>query len=813
MTAIGTTELSSANDTILRSLPLPSQPGSAASGDGSVWVTSPEGDAVYRIDPVAGIADTIPVGAGAGAIAISGTDVWVADALDGTISRISSGTNAVVQTIAVGPQPTGMTLGDGTVWVADADAGTLSGLDATSGRVTSIISLSTPPFGAAFGDGSVWLTDPSVNEVTRVTPRGDPPVQISVGSGPTAVVFGLGSVWVANGLDSTVSRIDPATDSVTATIPVGDGPDALAVVGDSVWVANRVSSTLTRIDAAKNSAVSTVAIGASPVAITARGTDIWTATRASLNGLPRGGTLTVVLSTPPSSIDPALTYPSLPFQFSEGVYDALVTFQRVGGSGGLQVVPDLALTIPSPTAGGTVYSFVLRPGLRYSDGQPVRPEDFRRGLERVLELNAAAASFLTGIVGAASCQTGKPCDLSRGITVSDRADVVTFHLVAPDASFLDKLTLPFTAPVPPGTPAHDVGDHPVPSTGPYMIGSYKPGREVVFVRNPYFREWSAAAEPAGSPDRIVWRFGASISQEVVEIEHGQADWTDDGLPDVAGLLAQFPSQVHVNPALYVDYASFNTRVAPFNDPRVRRAFSLAADRSELVKALGGPSAASPTCQILPPGIPGYSRYCPFTVDPGPSGAWVGPALSAARKLVADSGTRGMKVTVWSQQGMESTGAFMVSVLRKLGYRASMITPAPAVLARNVNDSRRGVQATDTLWLADYPAASDFFDEFFRCSAFRLADPAATRDGSFFCDRAIDGLMDEADREEGTDPAKAAATWAVVDRDVTDAAPWVPLADLTWIDFLSTRVGNFEYDLAIVGPLLDQLYVKGNVAHR
>jgi ABC-type transport system substrate-binding protein len=610
-----------------------------------------------------------------------------------------------------------------------------------------------------------------------------------------------------------VSRIDPATDSVMATIPVGDGPDSLAVVGDSVWVANRVSSTLTRIDATRNSAASTVAIGGSPVALTARGSDIWTATRASLNGLPRGGTLRVVLSTPPSSIDPALTYPSLPFQFYEGVYDALVTFQRVGGSGGLQLVPDLALTIPSPTAGGTVYSFVLRPGLRYSDGQPVRPEDFRRGLERDLELNASAATFLTGIVGAASCLSGKPCDLSRGITVSDRADVVTFHLVAPDASFLDKLTFLFTAPVPPGTPAHDVGDHPVPSTGPYMIGSYTPGREVVFVRNPYFREWSAAAEPAGSPDRIVWTFGASMSHEVLEVEHGQADWTADGVPDVAGLLAQFPSQVHVNPALYVDYASFNTRVAPFNDPRVRRAFSLAANRSDLVHALGGPSAASPTCQILPPGIPGFRRYCPFTTDPGPNGAWLGPDLAAARKLVAESGTRGMKVTVWSHQGMESTGAFMVSVLRQLGYRASMITPTPAVLARNVNDSRRGVQATDTSWLADYPAASDFFDELFRCSAFRLADPAATRDGSFFCDPTIDALMNDADREQATDPASAAATWAVVDRDVTDAAPWVPLVDLTWIDFLSTRVGNYEYDLATGGPFLDQMYVRqGKAAH-
>ena len=49
-----------------------------------------------------------------------------------------------------------------------------------------------------------------------------------------------------------------------------------------------------------------------------------------------------------------------------------------------------------------------------------------------------------------------------------------------------------------------------------------------------------------------------------------------------------------------------------------------------------------------------------------------------------------------------------------------------------DDSRRQIQATDGAWYADYPSASDFFDPFFRCSAFRLADPAATRNGSFYC---------------------------------------------------------------------------------
>ena len=84
------------------------------------------------------------------------------------------------------------------------------------------------------------------------------------------------------------------------------------------------------------------------------------------------------------------------------------------------------------------------------------------------------------------------------------AGTVTFHLTAPDPDFLDELALEFTAPVPSDVPAHDVGTNPVPGTGPYKIARYIPGQTVVFTRNPHFQEWSEAAEPDGSPSRIVW---------------------------------------------------------------------------------------------------------------------------------------------------------------------------------------------------------------------------------------------------------------------------------------------------------------------
>ena len=188
--------------------------------------------------------------------------------------------------------------------------------------------------------------------------------------------------------------------------------------------------------------------------------------------------------------------------------DGLVTLKHIGGSDGTQLVPDLAESLPLPTHHGRSYRFQLRSGIRYSTGEPVRPEDFRRAIERDFRIGSPGASLFTGLVGADRCgDNQQQCDLSRGIAVDDKVNTVTFHLRHPDPEFLYKLTFTFAYAVPPGTPDRNVGSHPIPATGPYMIKRYEPGKELVLTRNPEFHEWSMAAQPDGYPDQIAWRFG------------------------------------------------------------------------------------------------------------------------------------------------------------------------------------------------------------------------------------------------------------------------------------------------------------------
>ena len=195
---------------------------------------------------------------------------------------------------------------------------------------------------------------------------------IAVGGGASAIAAGATAVWVANGLDGTVSRIDPAHNAVSATIPVGNGPAALAVRGDAVWVANEYGSTLSRIDPASDRVTSTAPADGEPASLAVLDGRLWMGTR-DRGPSHRGGRL--ILLNPNrafDSIDPATSTELFPPALLGMTNDGLVTFKHAGGIDGTDVVPDLAVSLPTATDAGRAYAFTLRRGIRYSTGRPVR---------------------------------------------------------------------------------------------------------------------------------------------------------------------------------------------------------------------------------------------------------------------------------------------------------------------------------------------------------------------------------------------------------------------------------------------------------
>jgi YVTN family beta-propeller protein len=785
-------------------------PSHLAADGSTLWVTNADGASVSRVDVDRGaVSQTVPVGSGPTGLAVANGDVWVANSLEGTVSRIDVSTNSVVQRrIHVGSNPTGVAAGAGAVWVANSGEQTISRIDPRSGHPTTI-DVHANPTELAVGAGAVWMTSAINRTVSELDPRSGHVIQeTQVGGGPTGIAVGHDAVWVANSLDGTVSRIDPRTGNVVALIAVGNGPNAIAITKDGVWVSEQFGGVVDRIDPHRDHVIHRVAVGNRPTGLVLAGRKLWVGARAS--GIAhRGGTLRV-LGSPIDSIDPALAYStaSVPFVMLTG--DGLTAVQHAAGRDGTQIVPDLAITLPRPQDGGRSYRFLLRPGIRYSNGAAVRASDVRPSFERLWKLQpfmkqtSPGPDFFKDILGASQCtRTPRTCDLSRGI-VTDPADdaVVTFHLTHPDSEFLYKLALQFAFILPAGTPPRAADLGPVPATGPYTVAGYQRGHRLVLTRNPHFREWSQAAQPDGYPNRIDVRLDVPVSRQVDAVLRGQAD-DMGGLRNpvppkrVPELLTQHASQTHIEPLLTDIGLFLNTRTPPFNDARVRRALNYAIDRRAAVRAAGGSTAATPTCQVLPPNFPGYVRYCPYHA----------PDLHTARRLVTASGTRGMHVTVWTNAGLTRAGTPVVALLRRLSYRATLkIIPNDARVGyfAQISDSHTRAQAGTFLWAGDYPAPSTFL-RLLNCASFLPASPN-NLNWSEFCNPAIDARMRAAARTQAVNTQLANREWTRVDHALVDAAPWLPLFNPRSIELLSQRVGDYRYN-PIAGTLIDQLWVR------
>ena len=454
-------------------------------------------------------------------------------------------------------------------------------------------------------------------------------------------------------------------------------------------------------------------------------------------------------------------------------YDGLVGYARRGGSEGTRIVPNLAVSLPADTAGGTRYTFRLRPGLRYSDGTLVRASDFRRAFERRF---LSELPWPAPLVGVDAC-TRRPrsCDLTRGIRTDDEAGTMVFRLrrAQPASQFLAGLTVMW--PIPRGTPDRDQGTRPIPSTGPYTVESYVPGRALTFVRNPHFRMWSPVARPDGYPDEIEVRLDGS-AVGVAAIEHGlDVAFAPTGRPDEVRALADFrarhASQVRVGLGQHTVLLFLNTAHAPFDDVRVRQALNYAIDRGAVSEAYGGFEFALPTCQPSPPGTVGFRRYCPYTASPSRTGEWKAPDLPRARRLVAASGTRGMTVTVWTFETQPGrllwengvTGA--VHALEQLGYPRASGEPGIWTIGRlewaiGGHVGCRPESSAGTTSPGQRPPSSRPSDA---SAPTRPTTASSVTAGST-------ARIRQALEVQGTDPAAAVELWARIERAIVDLAP-------------------------------------------
>jgi peptide/nickel transport system substrate-binding protein len=277
------------------------------------------------------------------------------------------------------------------------------------------------------------------------------------------------------------------------------------------------------------------------------------------------------------------------------------------------------------------------------------------------------------------------------------------------------------------------------------------------------------------------------------------------------LATRYASQLHSGPLGATIGLALNTRVWPFDVLAARQALNYAIDRAMLIRLIGGPLMAQPTCQVLPPAMPGYQPYCPYTINPSPGGGWTAPDLARAEQLVTASGTRGAKVTVvtgafGTQIPTQATGHYLVSVLDELGYRASLqVITDPDAYNQRFYDSGQRMQIGWFSWYQDHPAPSGFIGPLLTCQSFVPGNPG-NLNAAEFCDQRIDAQVKQALALQPQAPDTAGALWARIDQEIVGQAPWVPIYNPRSLVMLSARVGNYQFN-PYLSVLIDQLWVR------
>jgi ABC-type oligopeptide transport system substrate-binding subunit len=203
----------------------------------------------------------------------------------------------------------------------------------------------------------------------------------------------------------------------------------------------------------------------------------------------------------------------------------LVNYPDRSGTAGLQLVPEVARTLPRLSADRRTYTFTIRPGFRFSppSTERVTAATFKYSIERSLnpKTHGQGTFYLSDIVGVKAFKAGQTQHIAG---IKARGNTLTIRLTAVSGGFLSRLAMNFSCAVPIGTPIDPKGLPAIPSAGPYYVASYRPNRLLVLRRNPNY----LGTRPHRL-DEIDLVLNLAETQAMGEVKSGLADYAAEQL--------------------------------------------------------------------------------------------------------------------------------------------------------------------------------------------------------------------------------------------------------------------------------------------
>ncbi|HET9921913.1 MAG TPA: peptide ABC transporter substrate-binding protein [Ktedonobacteraceae bacterium] len=271
----------------------------------------------------------------------------------------------------------------------------------------------------------------------------------------------------------------------------------------------------------------------------------------------------------------------------------------------LKVQPQLAQSWQE-SADGLTWTFTLKPNLKFSDGTPLTSQDVVYSIDRALQpatRSSTAASYLGLIKDSDKLLAGKvktligsslkaPDEKTVVITTNQKASYFLYTLTYPTAyvvqkSMIDKYGKNFTDHLQEGGGA-----------GPFKMQQYTHGKEIVFVPNPNYYG------PKPQLQKIIMPFYKDVNTAYKAYQAGQVDIAPVPSTNIEQA-KRLSNEFHQTPELAIFYYTMNYLVKPFDNIKIRQAFSLAIDRNRIAESIWK-GTRIPTYHIVPQGMPGYN---------------------------------------------------------------------------------------------------------------------------------------------------------------------------------------------------------------
>jgi oligopeptide transport system substrate-binding protein len=448
-------------------------------------------------------------------------------------------------------------------------------------------------------------------------------------------------------------------------------------------------------------------------------------------------------STNPRDYDPATTHGS----GDKLAFSGLVLFDPQ-----MNLVPDLAESW-NVSSDGTIYTFHLRSDAKFHDGRPVTAQDVIYSWERAANPQTQSDTVLTylgDIVGVKEMHAGQADHVSGLKVVDDHTLQVTID--APKPYFLLKLSYPTAfvldkANVDSGS---DWYRHPN-GTGPYKLIEWQRFQDMIYQANQDFY----LGQPAIPYVVIQLYSGVGLNlYESSQIDMtGVSSYNADRVLDPMDPLH---ADLHSGVNLCTGYVVFDVSQPPFDDLKVRQAFSTAFDRQKYIEVVMNEHAL-PAIGPYPPGLPGYNT--------GLEGLLYDPAR--ARQLLSESkygSADQLPSIIYTTAGIGNYTSPDIAALaqmweQNLGVKITIENLEPDRYLDEIFAGHHG-QLFDGGWCADYPDPENFADVLFHTGS--------TQNNGNFSDPQLDAILDQARTEQ--DVSKRIGLYQQAEQMIVNDAP-------------------------------------------